>query len=268
MIAKIEMKKISDGRQFMIMWTIFNWKCQLFPFNLLIRTFFIFFFYTQNNEVMEKCMNLFQLDYNVVELSNRAGELSSHYPSLIIIPENEKQTSTIPNTNCCFSSFFAQAQNPASSANSTNSSTTTSTPSTGARTQQETIYESSYDATKLKELIGKARFARSRTRFPIPVILYKGKYVCRSSTLSSGPEMYTRTSFNYLFNSTTKATNDVDTSQDGRRGELDNILPKTKILFYSQNRTHLKWRRASPTRAARGISRINQAIQIGHCSIK
>lgn len=165
-------------------------------------------------------MSLFKLDYNVVEISNRAGELSSHYPSLIIIPENEKQSSTIPNTNCGFSTFFGQTQNPAASATSgNNTNSTSSTTSTGTRTQQETIYESSYDATKLKELIGKARFARSRTRFPIPVILYKGKYVCRSSTLSSGPEMYTRTSFNYFFNGTTKATatNDVDTNQDGKR---------------------------------------------------
>lgn len=176
---------------------------------------------------MEKCLNLFKLDYNVVEIGNRAGELSSHYPSLIIIPENEKQSSTIPNTNCSFSALFGQTQNPATSTNSGNSSTTTSTTSTGSRTQQETIYESSYDASKLKELIGKARFARSRTRFPIPVILYKGKYVCRSSTLSSGPEMYTRTSFNYFFNGTTKsaATNDIDTSQDGERvGFVDDFL--------------------------------------------
>lgn len=175
---------------------------------------------------MEKCLNLFKLDYNVVEINNRAGELSSHYPSLIIIPENEKQPSTIPNTNCGFSAFFGQAQNPASSTNSGSSSNTTSTTSTGARTQQETIYESSYDASKLKELIVKARFARSRTRFPIPVILYKGKYVCRSSTLSSGPEMYTRTSFNYLFNGTTKttSTNDGDPSHDGERTTRNSFL--------------------------------------------
>lgn len=180
---------------------------------------------------MEKCLSLFKLDYNVVEISNSAGELSSHYPSLIIIPENEKQSATIPNTNSGFSTFFSQTQNSAASTNTgNNTNTTTSTPSTGNRTQQETIYENSYDATKLKELIGKARFARSRTRFPIPVILYKGKYVCRSSTLSSGPEMYTRTSFNYFFNGTTKttATNDVDTGQDGER--VDSVETISKLI--------------------------------------
>lgn len=183
----------------------------------------IFHFFTslvppQNNEVMEKCLHLFKLDYNVVEISNRSGELSSHYPSLIVMPENEKQSSTIPNVNCNFSAFFNQA---AATSTNTNSSSTTSSSSTttssSGRTQQETIYESSYDATKLKELMGKARFARSRTRFPIPVILYKGKYVCRSSTLSSGPELYTRSSFNYFFNGTAKAptTTDADACQEG-----------------------------------------------------
>lgn len=161
---------------------------------------------------MEKCLNLFKLDYNLVEISNRNGELSSHYPSLIVIPENEKQPpTTIPSTmNGCFSTLF-------NSTSSTSTSNSGGSGSTGPlpRTQQQTIYENSYDATKLKDLINKARFARSRTRFPIPVILYKGKYVCRSSTLSSGPEMYTRTSFNYLFNSTAPATNDADSIHDG-----------------------------------------------------
>lgn len=167
---------------------------------------------------MEKCLNLFKLDYNVVEISNHAGELSAHYPSIIIIPENEKQSSSIPNTNYCFSAFFAQANNSTASNNGSGSNTT-STASTGARTQQETIYESSYDATRLKELICEARFARSRTRFPIPVIMYKGKYVCRSSTLSCGPEMYTRSGLNYIFNGATKTivTIKADTSHDGER---------------------------------------------------
>lgn len=151
---------------------------------------------------MEKCLNLFQLDYNIVEISNRAGELSSHYPSLIVIPENEKQSTSIPTTlNGCLTSTLNATLN-----------------SSQQRTQQ-TIYENSYDATKLKDLINKARFARSRTRFPIPVILYKGKYVCRSSTLSSGPEMYTRSSFNYLFNGTPAAASDAsadsNTPHDG-----------------------------------------------------
>lgn len=42
-------------------------------------------------------------------------------------------------------------------------------------------------------------FSRCRARFPLPIILYRGKYICRSATLSGGPEIYTRSGFDYLF---------------------------------------------------------------------
>lgn len=42
-------------------------------------------------------------------------------------------------------------------------------------------------------------YFRCRARFPLPVILYRGKYICRSATLSGGPEIYTRSGFDYLF---------------------------------------------------------------------
>lgn len=176
---------------------------------------------------MEKCLSLMKLDYNTVEIANRSGELSSHYPSLIVIPENEKQK-----PNGCFSNIFnnstatlqtastnstitSSSATPASSMTSLNVSNTSSS----QRTQQQTIYENSYDPAKLRDLMSKARFARSRTRFPIPVILYKGKFVCRSSTLSCGPELYTRSSFNYFFNATAAAdtgTDDVDLCREGK----------------------------------------------------
>lgn len=75
---------------------------------------------------MQKCSVLMKIDYSVIEISNSLGELSSHYPSTILIPEYE-----INNTN---------SQNPLN--------------------RQQTIYESTYDANKLRDLISKARFAR------------------------------------------------------------------------------------------------------------
>ena len=33
----------------------------------------------------------------------------------------------------------------------------------------------------------------------MPIILYRGKYICRSATLSGGPEIYTRSGFDYFF---------------------------------------------------------------------
>lgn len=77
-----------------------------------------------------------KLDYSVVEITNSMGELSSHYPSTILIPEYENQTSS-QNSNG-FNGLTSQQQSQ----------------------RQETIYESTYDANKLRDLINKARFAR------------------------------------------------------------------------------------------------------------
>lgn len=117
-----------------------------------------------------------KIDYSVIEISNQNGELSSHYPNQIIVPEYEKKT----------------ASNLNGFGNNLSSATT-------SQRQQQTIYETTHDATKLRDLINKARFARCRARFPLPVILYKGKYICRSATLSGGPEIYGRSGLDYLF---------------------------------------------------------------------
>jgi hypothetical protein len=69
-----------------------------------------------------------KIDYNVIEISNSLGELSSRYPSTILIPEYEHH----------------------------NANPVTSNP----LNRQQTIYESTYDANKLRDLINKARFAR------------------------------------------------------------------------------------------------------------
>lgn len=52
----------------------------------------------------------------------------------------------------------------------------------------QTIYEHAIDAKKLRSLCKEAKSARCRTRFPIPVMIFRGKYICRSSTLSGSPE--------------------------------------------------------------------------------
>lgn len=55
------------------------------------------------------------------------------------------------------------------------------------------------DAKKLKDLFVKARFARCRSRFVVPVILFEGKNICRSATLSGGAEIYGRSGYDFLF---------------------------------------------------------------------
>lgn len=77
---------------------------------------------------MQKCSVLMKIDYSVIEISNTLGELSSHYPSTLLIPEYENH------------SVNSHQSNPLN--------------------RQQTIYESTYDASKLRDLISKARFAR------------------------------------------------------------------------------------------------------------
>lgn len=43
---------------------------------------------------------------------------------------------------------------------------------------------------------------RCRARFPVPVILYNNKFICRSATLSTAKEVYGRQSYEYLFGTT------------------------------------------------------------------
>ncbi|XP_063992269.1 myotubularin-related protein 14 [Diachasmimorpha longicaudata] len=136
--------------------------------------------------IMQKCLLLADLDYTHSVINNGTGDLSAHYPSHLIILENEKH------------------KNP------------NETPPPLPRTT-ETIYESSYEPNKLKDMIKSARFARCRSRFPLPVILYKGRHICRSGTLSGGPEIYGRSGLNYFF-----ASNEPESEQqedEARGGE-------------------------------------------------
>lgn len=55
------------------------------------------------------------------------------------------------------------------------------------------------DTERLRNLFMKAKYARCRCRFPVPVILYNNKYVCRSATLSHCIEIYSRQSYASFF---------------------------------------------------------------------
>ncbi|XP_059712584.1 myotubularin-related protein 14 isoform X2 [Haemorhous mexicanus] len=60
-------------------------------------------------------------------------------------------------------------------------------------------YESTVQVGKLQDLINRSKMARCRGRFVCPVILYKGKHICRSATLAGWGELYGRTGYNYIF---------------------------------------------------------------------
>lgn len=90
-----------------------------------------------------------KLDYNVVEITNSMGELSSHYPSIILIPEYENRSASQVNIlNAHNNGTQSQQQQQPQQ------------PQQPAPQRQQTIYESTYDANKLRDLINKARFAR------------------------------------------------------------------------------------------------------------
>ncbi|NXX98985.1 MTMRE protein, partial [Centropus bengalensis] len=60
-------------------------------------------------------------------------------------------------------------------------------------------FESPVQVGKLQDLINRSKMARCRGRFVCPVILYKGKHICRSATLAGWGELYGRTGYNYIF---------------------------------------------------------------------
>uniref|UniRef100_A0A146KSW7 Myotubularin-related protein 14 n=1 Tax=Lygus hesperus TaxID=30085 RepID=A0A146KSW7_LYGHE len=145
--------------------------------------------------IMKRCVDLVSLDYSHVVVSNAGGEMSAHYPSQLIIMEYERTSKG----NNASSDHLPRANG--------------------------TIYENVYDVNKLKDLFGKARFARCRARFPLPVILYKGKNICRSSTLAGGPEIYGRSGLDYFFSAEESGLDDKETENN------DNIHPGDWQLF-------------------------------------
>ncbi|CAL9704398.1 unnamed protein product [Knipowitschia caucasica] len=66
--------------------------------------------------------------------------------------------------------------------------------------------EAAVQIGKLEDLVNRSKLARCRGRFVCPVILYKGKHICRSSTLAGWGELYGRTGYNYIFSGGTEDT--------------------------------------------------------------
>ncbi|XP_055376164.1 myotubularin-related protein 14 isoform X2 [Condylostylus longicornis] len=140
-------------------------------------------------ETTKKLENLLKLDYKIIELDNINGALNSRYPCKIFIPEYERQRSingfnVLPNTDL-------------NNTPTTNSTTLNNCVSGRA---QNVIYEDLNDTGKTREMITMAKYARCRQRFVVPVIYFKGNYICRSSTLSVMPETYGRKVVDYAHN--------------------------------------------------------------------
>ncbi|XP_075690189.1 phosphatidylinositol-3,5-bisphosphate 3-phosphatase MTMR14 isoform X2 [Rhinoderma darwinii] len=77
------------------------------------------------------------------------------------------------------------------------------------------MFESSVQVGKLQDLVNRSKMARCRGRFVCPVILYKGKHICRSATLAGWGELYGRTGYNYIFSGgTDDALADTEVAED------------------------------------------------------
>lgn len=146
--------------------------------------------------VQHRCVQLFYKDYPQLALiPNENGELSTSYPSKLIVPQ---QFASGPAEAC--------ARQPGAYANpfDANKENEESFATNGGH-----CFAANIDAGKLRDLMTKARVARCRARFPVPVILVDGKYICRSATLSGGPEIYGRSGLDLLF-----ASNDEEPISD------------------------------------------------------
>uniref|UniRef100_D6RDS6 Myotubularin related protein 14 n=1 Tax=Mus musculus TaxID=10090 RepID=D6RDS6_MOUSE len=65
--------------------------------------------------------------------------------------------------------------------------------------KEKDTFQSTVQVNKLQDLIHRSKMARCRGRFVCPVILFKGKHICRSATLAGWGELYGRSGYNYLF---------------------------------------------------------------------
>ncbi|XP_030061630.1 phosphatidylinositol-3,5-bisphosphate 3-phosphatase MTMR14 isoform X4 [Microcaecilia unicolor] len=65
--------------------------------------------------------------------------------------------------------------------------------------QEKDMFESTVQVSRLQDLVNRSKMARCRGRFVCPVILFKGKHICRSATLAGWGELYGRTGYNYIF---------------------------------------------------------------------
>ncbi|MEE6502412.1 hypothetical protein FKM82_004511, partial [Ascaphus truei] len=84
-------------------------------------------------------------------------------------------------------------------------------------------FESTVQVSRLQDLVNRSKMARCRGRFVCPVILYKGKHICRSATLAGWGELYGRTGYNYIFSGgTDDAWAESEVTEDeaaGRNGD-------------------------------------------------
>ncbi|XP_043529690.1 myotubularin-related protein 14 isoform X2 [Frieseomelitta varia] len=150
-----------------------------------------------SQDIIQKCLSLIDVDYKYSIIYNNTGDICSHYPTHLIILEEEKidkyrdaEVIDVPLSLSC----------------------------------TEDVTDKFANINKLKDLIKKANAARCRSRFPLPVIMYKGRHICRSATLSGGAEIYTKRGLDYFLSTSEDISEQVDETEekvDETKQEID-----------------------------------------------
>lgn len=93
-------------------------------------------------------------------------------------------------------------------------------------------FQSTVQVSRLQDLINRSKMARCRGRFVCPVILFKGKHICRSATLAGWGELYGRSGYNYFFSGGTDDTwanvEDVTEEDSGLRSGDTHLFDKVR----------------------------------------
>ncbi|XP_068143736.1 myotubularin-related protein 14 [Drosophila tropicalis] len=218
--------------------------------------------------ISKKCEYLFKMDYSLIELDNTNGLLSPRYPGRILIPEYEHghMAKTLIPGNGLFgggggssgTTATATPLNSSAGSNCSNGSdngagvgiqafVTFANPLQKQQTQQQpqpqtattqpqqnTIYEDQYDIQRMRELVTMAKYARCRQRFAVPVIMYRGKYICRSATLSVMPETYANYAYNCLSGGTYAPPNGDENDADSTDESLINHINDQTQFSYDE----------------------------------
>ena len=116
-------------------------------------------------------------------ISNQNGDLSTNYPSSLVILESEKAVDDCNPASGLNGDFHLPSLNISTDGKGYNGVGVHAVPINCSFSTKSTCLNTSQDNNleiyKIKELFRNARFARCRARFPVPVILYNNKHICR-----------------------------------------------------------------------------------------
>ncbi|GAB1291143.1 Myotubularin-related protein 14 [Apodemus speciosus] len=151
--------------------------------------------------IEKRCLELFGRDYCFSVIPNVNGDICGHYPRHIVFleyesSEKEKDTNRVSLCSPGFPGTHSVDQAVLELRNPPASATSAGVKGMCHHCQQ---FQSTVQVNKLQDLIHRSKMARCRGRFVCPVILFKGKHICRSATLAGWGELYGRSGYNYFF---------------------------------------------------------------------